>query len=288
MVVLAALVKPQFAVLAVALLAARQWRLAWLTVTGAAFCSIAVFLLWPKDFPETIMQSIHSMIDYGSPDSRTDLYNVSFAKGLLWIPDAIKAQGPGGIPGGFLAGPRSLIGYAVLFLVVLSVVALGRRIPPVLVGITLLAVASLFPAVSSRYYLIFVIPVAALLARDPHGPPGSGIFDRLETLGDRRRAIGICVSLAAALSIAQIPLPSPSTYAPIPGQMGAGGIVGAALVVATTVGLAPVLWLLACTAIIVSYTRKPAPLRRSDQSQDREGPKDIAVHSPPPPAVLTR
>ncbi len=130
------------------------------------------------------------MLDYGSPESRADIYNVSFAKGLLWIPDAIKVQRSGAIPGGFLAGPRSTIGYAVLFLVVVCVVALGRRIPPVMGGIALLAASSLFPAVSSRYYLIFVLPIAALLARDPDGPPGSGIFDRLETLGDRRRAVG--------------------------------------------------------------------------------------------------
>ncbi len=67
------------------------------------------------------------------------------------------------------------------------------------------------------------------------------------------------MSLAAALTIAQIPLPSPSTYAPIPGQVGAGGVVGATPVVTTTVGLAPVLWLVACVAILVSYARKPAP-----------------------------
>ncbi len=287
MIILATLVKPQFAVLVFALFAARQWRLGSLTVAGAAVCNIAAYLLWPPNFPEKITQSIRNILDYGSPESRIDLYNVSFAKGLLWIPDALKAQGPGGIPGGFLAGPRSLLGYAVLFLVVVSVVALGRRIPPVMVGIVLLAAASLFPAVSSRYYLIFVLPIAALLARDPDGPPGSGIFDRLETLGDRRRAVGICVSLAAALTIAQIALPSPSTYAPIPGQMGAGGVVGATLVVATTVALAPVLWLVACAAIVVSYARKPAPLRRSDRSPDREGSQNTVADSSLPTAVQT-
>src|SRR6516162_2750539 len=110
------------------------------------------------------------MIDYGSPESRADIYNVSFAKSLLWIPDAIKVQRSGGIAEGFLAGPRSLIGYAVLFLIIISVLALGRRIPPVMVGVALLATASLFPAVSGRYYLIFVLPIASLLARDPDGP----------------------------------------------------------------------------------------------------------------------
>ncbi len=67
MVILAALVKPQFAVLAFALFAARQWRLGSLTVAGAAICSIAAYLLWPRDFPKTITQSIHNR---GCPGSR--------------------------------------------------------------------------------------------------------------------------------------------------------------------------------------------------------------------------
>ena len=190
----------------------------------------------------------------------------------MLIPDTIKAGETGGkIPDGFLVGPRSLIGYGVLVLVVVAVLALGRRIPPVMVGIVLLATASLFPALSYHYYLVFVLPVAALVARDPDGPPGSGIFDRLATLGDRRRAVGICVSLAAALTIAQIALPhSPTVWAlttqldkngwplPKPQLIELDGDVSHVFV-ETTTALAPLLWLIVCAAIIVSYARRPAP-----------------------------
>ncbi len=72
MVVLAALVKPQFAVLAFALFAARRWRLGSLTVAGTAIGNIAAFLLWPRDFPETITQSIHNILGYGSFESSVD------------------------------------------------------------------------------------------------------------------------------------------------------------------------------------------------------------------------
>jgi hypothetical protein len=41
--------------------------------------------------------------------------------------------------------------------------------------------------------------------------------------------------------------------------MGVTGIVGTTPLVGTTVGFAPLLWLIACAAIIISYTRKPAP-----------------------------
>jgi Glycosyltransferase family 87 len=262
MVVLAALVKPQFAVLAVALFAARQWRWGGRAVAGVVISNLAAYLLWPRDFPDTIVQSIRNTLGYGSGsfDSLVGGYNVSFAKRLLLIPDNIAALNAGGkVPEGFLAGPRLLLGYFVLILVVVSVMALGRRIPPVTVGIMLLATASLFPALTSFYYLVFVLPVAALIARDPAGPPGCGIFDRLATLGDRRRAVGICVSLATALSIAQIALPSPPSQAEIPGQLGVTGIIDTTPIVGTTVALAPIAWLIVCAAIIVSYARKPAP-----------------------------
>jgi hypothetical protein len=255
MVILAMLVKPQFALLAVALFAARKWRLGGIALVGGVISNLAAYLLWPRDFPATIAQSIHNSVGYGFHgffQFQAVNYNISFSKGLLLIPDWIKARGMGGkIPDGFLAGPRSLIGYGVLALVVVAVLALGRRIPPVMVGIVLLATASLFPALVYHYYLVFVLPVAALVARDPDGPPGSGIFDRL---GDRRRAVGICVSLAAALSIAQVALPSP----PISVQTAGPPLMGNAPT-NTTVMLTPLLWLVTCAVIIVSYARRPAP-----------------------------
>jgi len=254
MVVLAALVKPQFAVLAVALFAARQWRLGGIALAGAAVGNLAAYALWPRDFPGTIAESIHNTFGYGNGGSRAAAVagsNVSFAKALLLIPDGIKARETGGtIPDDFLAGPRSLIGYAVLALVVVAVLALGRRIPPVMAGIVLLATACLFPTLSNPYYLVFVLPVAALVARDPDGPPGTGIFDRLATVGGGRRVVGLCVSVAVALCIAQIALPGPTRQI---GQMGAGT---GTVVVSSTVFLAPILWLVACTAIIVSYARR--------------------------------
>jgi hypothetical protein len=284
MVVLAALVKPQFVVLAVALFAARQWRSGGIAVAGAVIANLAAYALWPRDFPGTITQSIRNTVGYsnGAFQALVANSNVSFGKVLLIIPDGIEARATGGkIPDGFLAGPRSLIGYAVLALVVVSVLALGRRIPPVMVGIVLLATASLFAPLTNPYYLVFVLPVAALVARDPDGPPGTGIFDRLGTVGGRRRAVGVCVSVAAALCIAQIALPGPATQV---GQMGAG--TGTA-VVTSTVFLAPLLWLVACGAIIVSYARRPATAGRGDQGPAGEVPPDTAVSAPCTPELIT-
>ncbi len=283
MVVLATLIKPQFAVLAVALFAARQWRMGGVAVAGAVTSSLAAYLLWPRNFPATIAQSIHSVLGYNSPQLATGMRNVSFGRALLLIPDAIKTYqtGWGKIPDDFLAGPRSLAGYAVLVIIVVSVLALGPRIPPVLTGIMLLASASLFPAVVFHYYLVFVLPIAALIVRNPEGPPGAGIFDQLASHGGRRRAVGICVSLAVALSIAQVAIPSRPVPEPVFGQIlgqpGVIGVVGTRTLINTTLFLVPIVWLVACAVIIVSYARRPASGDRTDRGQAQEGPPVSAV-----------
>lgn len=163
----------------------------------------------------------------------------------------------------------------------LSILALGRRIPPVTAGIALLATASLFPTLSYRYYLVFVLPVAAILARDPDGPPGSGIFDRLQGFGDSRRAVGICVALSVALSIAQIALPRPLAQAQIAEQMGVviPGFARTITVDPTTSLLAPLAWMVACAAIIVSYARRPALPHVPPVTGDLVGkvPPDVAA-----------
>lgn len=148
-VILAVLVKPQFVVLGVVLLAARQWRWAGIGITGVVVSNIAAFLLWPRGFPGTIAQSIHGIIKFNSSfGGLRDPRNVSFGKALLLIPDSIKNYQSGKIPEGFLTGPRTQIGFAVLVIVVVAVLALGRRIPPVMVGIVLLATATFSPRTS--------------------------------------------------------------------------------------------------------------------------------------------
>lgn len=131
--------------------------------------NIAAFLLWPRGFPGTIAQSIHGIIKFNSSfGGLRDPRNVSFGKALLLIPDSIKNYQSGKIPEGFLTGPRTQIGFAVLVIVVVAVLALGRRIPPVMVGIVLLATATFSPADVAFYYLVFVLPIAALVARAPY------------------------------------------------------------------------------------------------------------------------
>ena len=254
-VVLAALIKPQFAVLVIALFAARQWRIGLAGLGGVAISNLATYLLWPRNFPETIEQSLHNLsVTSSSFTMLVDARNVAFSRAVLLIPDTIKLHEFGGkLPDNYLAGPRSLIGYAFLIIFTAAMLVLGTRIPPVMVGIVLLATGALSPPLALFYHLVFVLPIAALVLRAPQCRAAIGLFDQYAKDGDRRRGVGVSVGLAAALSIISIPMPAAVTEAAIPG-------IGTHLLVGTTTFLAPFLWLIACFTIIISYARNPAQI----------------------------
>jgi hypothetical protein len=216
--------------------------------------NVAAYLLWPRDFPATIGQSIHNALTSAEPI--TQWTNVSFAGGLDFaLRYSVAVLTGRGVPP--LGHGEAVIGYLILLAVVISVLALGRRIDPVMAGIALLAVASLGTPVSYTYYLVFALPVAALVARDPGGAAEAGIFDRLAAYGDRRRSVGVCVSLSTALTIAAIPLGWPQVRLPIPTQFDAPDVGATMTLVPTTVLVAPLAWLLTCAVIVVSYIRTP-------------------------------
>lgn len=281
MVILAALLKPQFVVLGVVLLAARQWRWAGIGIIGVIFSNIGAFLLWPRGFPGTIPRSVQDLANFNSSfGGLQDTRNVSFARALLLIPDSIKTAQAGTLPQDFLAGPRTLIGFAILLAVVAAVLALGRRIPPMMAGIVLLATATLAPSYAAFYYLVFALPIAAIIVRDPNGPPGAGIFDQFATHGGRRRSVGICVTAAAVISIVNIALPGRPFQVPIYGQLGARGVMGSTTLVGTTVTYTAVFWLVAVAAIIVSYARRPVDSSHSAEISVRKasGHNPVGVH----------
>ena len=257
LVVLASLIKPQFLLLGLVLPAARQWKMSASAAVLGIIVNLGAYLLWPRHFPATVLESIRGSMSYGASfEALVGGFNVSFQKGVFTISDALAAMAHGGrVPDGFLAHPRIVVGWVVLATVAAAVLALGRRIPPVMAGIILIATASLFPPVTFRYYLAFALPVAALMVRSPNASPGIGLFGRLAELGDRRRAVGVCVSIACVLTFVILPVPGHSTREPIRGlPIGELGVPQ----VLTTASVIPVSWLVAITVILVSYARRPA------------------------------
>lgn len=255
-VVLAAMLKPQFVFLAVIFFAARKWRLGAATVGAAVLLNFAGYLLWPRDFPQTIPQSIHGLSAYAAEAHFLSNVNVALPNAVLAIPYGIAAAIRGETPPPFPGFVHTLAGAAVLLLVAGALIKLGRRIPPTMAGIVLLVTASLDPSISNRYYLVFVLPIAALVVRDPDGAPGTGLFDGFRDRGIYRRSVARCVSVGAALTIAQIPVPGPPTKYETP-QL--DGKFTTTEFVTTTAHLASTIWLVTCIVIIVAYWRRPAP-----------------------------
>lgn len=265
MVVLAALVKPQFALMGVALLAARQWRLSALAATSGVIASLLAYLLWPHNFPATIVQSMRVILGYW--DSATpsiysnpmNRYNASFVKGIFLIPDALKAQENSGVaPEDYLGEMRTVVGFAIPTIIAITLLVLGKRTPPLMAGIVLLPTAALFPIETVRYYLVFALPIAALIIRDPNGDGYAGIFDKRL---DGGRKIGKLLSVATAATIAQIPLPFPPAVRAISNSSGVMEFQGTGPgYVETTTVLTPLLWLAACITLLTFYARSRAKM----------------------------
>ncbi len=136
MVVLAAMVKPQFAVLAVALFAARQWRMSGIALGGMVISNLVGVPAVVAGFSRN-----SRTVDPQHPQLQQFVLNACRAvQRVLW-----EGRPLGYVPDGFLAGPRSLIGAIVLVVVVVCVLALGRRISPVTVGIALQPTPALYP-----------------------------------------------------------------------------------------------------------------------------------------------
>ncbi len=265
-IVLGTMVKPQFVVLLVVLLVVRRWKFALISVAGIGFTNLLPYLFWPKDFPSTILLSLQNILSYGGGVSLNDEFpaNVSFAEPLHSVEIIIRMLAGRSTQHTWVDGHQNLVGAVILLIVVAALVVLGKRIPGHIAAILLAATACLFPGVSWSYYLVFAIPVAAVLLRDPlvSSPDRvvwKGVLDD-ERL--RHSWLGVLsdvlLVIATAFSVGRLLLPEPAR---IPGRT-------VTEVVRTTGELAPLLWLLAITATLLAWTvARDARLQRTDKDQ---------------------
>jgi hypothetical protein len=256
-IVLACLVKPHYVLLVLVLAAARKWRMSFISVAAIAVTNVLAFLVWPKAFPGSIRLAAMNIVDYASDVHLQDRYptNVSLSKGLYLVESL----------GYWITGKNhdtswvdrhsGILGISTTALVIVAIVVMGRRLPPILAGIIVMVCASLFPSISWSYYLVFALPVAAVLLRDPLGTPPSdgwrGILD--EYAASRGKTIAsVLVVLATAMTVSRVLLP---LAIPVP-QTSQTNLL------ATTGEVAPLLWLVAVVAVIVAWWL-PGPSRHA-------------------------
>jgi hypothetical protein len=259
-IALAALVRPQFVVLIAVLLALRRWRLSLAAFVAVGVSNLLAFLVWPEEFPKTLVNFFISVARFGRQYSMADAYppNVSFGKGLYEVDSVVRRLfgGTGFDP--WMAHFGGYVGAALAAILVLAVIVLGRRLPPLIGAIVAMACASMFPSVTWSYNLAFCLPIAAVLLRDPlDAKPDphrwSGAFDRESATRSQAWAMGL-IALAVAASLTRLVLPHTMHVA----------LMGSPVhddILATTASLAPILWLAAMiTALAAWGLRRPADL----------------------------
>lgn len=261
-IVIATLIKPQFVLLAFALLALRKWRHFFVTIAGVVVANFLAYLMWPRDFPVTIWQTLVATLRYGGVPL-TDQYppNVSLAKGFYTIEIWLRGMFGFSTQHSWADAHAGLLSIVLLLLVLGPLLAMGKRVPAHLSGILLVVCASLFVGTSWSYYLVFALCIAAVCLRDPLDARPSphawrGVLDR-EQGSFARKFASLAIVLATASTLMNVILP---IAAQVPGLPPTD--LSRTTLLHTTIDIVPVLWLVALAAILVAWAlpeRKPNP-----------------------------
>lgn len=256
-IVIASLIKPQYILLVAALLAHRRWRHVVYAMGAAAGANALAFLMWPRDFPGTIIQSVTNTLRYGGnfPLHIDFPPNVSLAEGAYLV-----FQGVGRLVGNPSGGQwifdnAATVGATLALAIAIGIVALGSRLPPVIGGALLLMTASLVPTITWPYYLVFALPIAAVLLRDPASAPAEhgwrGVLD-MDVLSRPQKLAAFSLVIATAGTVSRVLLPFPiEAQAP-----------NATAVLASSGNVVPILWLAATVLTAFAWARAaPAKVR---------------------------
>lgn len=244
------MIKPQFVLLILVLILFGKLKEFFVTFTAIAGVSIAAFAIWPRDFPGTIIQAFHNTISYTTGVSMTSVWpsNASLTKGIYWWElgfrqflgkETIDTWTDG--HQGLAAGIFICFTLVLLFIVRKSIGKIGA-------GIVLIALASMSTPISWSYYLVFAVPVAAILIRDPLYPNTRtgkfrGYFDRPnESLLSKISQAILIFALVVTLTRFLLPVLIPNT----------GNNV-----VYTTSELVPAVWVAAISCYLIANLRLP-------------------------------
>jgi hypothetical protein len=249
----AALIRPQFLILIAVLWALRKWRLSVIALVSVGVTNLIAYAAWPRDFPRTLIDSVIAVAHYGRQYSMADDFpaNVSLGKGAYeigrWLLGFV-----GRVPSAFVVDHYGgFVSFGVATVVILIVIALGRRLPVLLSASLVLMSATLFPGATWSYSLSSCLAIAAVLLRDPldrvpdrdrwRGGLDGIAATRLQTV-----AIALTV-LATAASLSRILLPQLLKVVPSANP-------GHQVIAYTTASAAPVLWILASFAVLAAWT----------------------------------
>ena len=169
-VVLAACIRPQFILLALAFVAFRQWRALLYSVGAGLASQLLLFVVWPGGFVHAVSGWLSNVSAFRVPVDivATSNANVSSARGVVYFGRLLE-QGPGfvGSAGSGLirwvaanpGAPGIAIGAGALF----AVIALQKHLPRAAMLFIILPLPALVPSVSFGYYTVFALVLGALI-----------------------------------------------------------------------------------------------------------------------------
>jgi hypothetical protein len=173
-IVLASLLRPQFIMLALVLLALRQWRPLLLTGVAAAGFNALAFALWPGGFTANVTGWLQNLLSYSGtiPLERNNPTNLSTAHALTVLTRAGRVL-PETISG-WLSGIQDLVtgmpwlpGFVLLLLAAVVLIIRGRSMSTSSLLTVVILLTVLVPSLGFGYYLVVVLPIAAWLLVDP-------------------------------------------------------------------------------------------------------------------------
>jgi hypothetical protein len=161
-VVAASMVKPQFAILALALLTLRHWRVFPACIAAVAVAFAAPYaLLGSGSYPAfrawLTETSLWAQLNHLWLDLPT---NLSFARAVYAWADSLMALDPDWLE--MISRDATVLG-AVVVLIVLAV--RGDRLPRIVTGAAFLCIACLTLPTSYGYYGVFALPIVAVILR---------------------------------------------------------------------------------------------------------------------------
>jgi len=194
-------VKPQFAILGVALLALRHWRAAAVSIAGSAVIIVAPFLLLGGAWRSAFVTWLHTAEAWtrSQPLSANWPSNISLPRLLYLLAHAGPWRDSRHVST-IADGTYTTASMAILAVIIGILVLSGRHLPPLASGIALLAIASLASPLTFGYYGVFMIPVIAIVFR-------YGLTNwPTDTRWDRAMPRILSVALVLGLSPLLIPL----------------------------------------------------------------------------------
>lgn len=243
-IVLATVIKPQFILLLFIPLIQKNWKVSTRSFVYASIIQLISFLFWPKDFPRSLIDATQNLFAYASSADLTRTFptNVSLVSGIYEILTILRLDELAKVIQDF----QSEISAIALITIFLLVAITSRKIPIILQTIIVIWVASVFVPVTWSYYMVFALPVAAVLLRDPliqkiNSNNFIGIGER-DYFSSRATKFGLyALLIAETLSLSKIIIPNVAS-SPDPYPLNSGELTS-------------FMWLLATVAILAGSTR---------------------------------